>query len=108
MIGIVREVGMKEMNLRDDGDLFYWTTGGVNLPAIWVSSIYGQNNDMLSRHLKKKITYGMNEINYIKYQVHLKTIVENIKDWIKCDCYTIFNWRDLRPFLYKFVYAIIG
>lgn len=95
-----------EINLRDDGDLFYWTHAGVNLPALLVGSLYGKDISNLARTFSKERTYGMNEVNYVKYQLDWHSLKENIRDWRQCACYTIFDRKDIRPFFYKFIYSV--
>lgn len=94
-----------EINLRVDGDLFVYTTGGVNMPYLWTALSMGIPLSEPLTKLKKKRTYGMTEISYIKYlkwKKPLKVIVE----WWKTDCYSIFSWKDPLPFIYKFIYAL--
>ena len=93
-----------EANLRTDGDMFIYTTAGVNLPKLWMLLQSGENiNDFECRNNKN--IYGMIETSYLKYAnwLHPFTI---IKDWWRTDCYSIFSWKDMKPFVYKIVYAL--
>ena len=63
-----------EVNLRNDGTCYITTQAGVNMPAIWTFSSLGLDASDLSRTFKRKYTYGMNEINYLKYTFKLKHI----------------------------------
>lgn len=92
-----------ESNLRTDGDMFIYTTAGVNFPWIWMSLHLGKKTDDIE--VGNRTTYGMIEISYMKYADwrHPWTI---IRDWWQTDCYSIFSWKDMKPFFYKFIYAI--
>lgn len=90
-----------EINLRVDGDLFLYTTSGVNMPEMWTKSMLGVNDVNFSPRLKT--TYGMTEISYIKY-LDWKHPIKVLKEWWKTDCYSIFSWTDIKPFIYKFIY----
>jgi len=92
-----------EINFRTDGNLFMCTTAGVNLPHIWTSYETGKKDVAYPHTIKRK--YAMIEISYIKYSNWLKPI-QRLKEWWKTDCYSIFSWSDIKPFIYKFIYAI--
>ncbi|MBQ8530831.1 MAG: ATP-grasp domain-containing protein [Parabacteroides sp.] len=92
-----------EINLRVDGDLFVYTQSGVNMPYLWDTLNQGDSIKDEQLDIKKR-TYGMTEISYIKY-LDWKHPIEAIKDWWRTDCYSIFSWSDIKPFIYKFIYA---
>ena len=94
-----------EINLRVDGDLFVYTTGGVNMPYLWAQLSMGMPIDNSSIRLKRKRTYGMTEISYLKY-LKWNEPLKIIAEWWKTDCYSIFSWKDPLPFIYKFISAI--
>lgn len=91
-----------EINLRVDGDLFVYTQSGVNMPYCWDQLNLGNSIINLQLEVQNK-TYGMTEISYIKY-LDWKHPIEAIKDWYRTDCYSIFSWSDMKPFIYKFIY----
>ncbi len=91
-----------EINLRVDGDLFVYTQSGVNMPYYWDMLNHGKSIREEQLVVEKR-TYGMTEISYIKY-LNWNRPVEVIKDWWKTDCYSIFSWTDIKPFIYKFLY----
>lgn len=86
-----------EINLRSDGLLFFYTKSNINYPSIWVRSCYGEDCKV-SR--SSKTLFGMNEINYLKNYLSLSSI----KDFVKTDTFSLFDIKDLKPFLYKFIY----
>lgn len=93
-----------EINLRTDGDMFVYTSGGVNLPLLWVMDVTGQDISSLSQCIDRDV-YGMLEIVYIKY-FKWRYFFNGIKDWWRSDCYAIFSWKDLKPFFFKFIYYL--
>lgn len=93
-----------EVNLRVDGDLFVYTTAGVNMPALWAFMSYGMPLNGLSQSLLHERTYGMTEISFIKYFPWLHPF-RALREWMKTDCYSIWLRKDIKPFLYKFIYA---
>ena len=93
-----------EANLRTDGDMFIYTSSGINFPQLWDFRNRGIDITNLPKRIPKK-TYGMIEISYIKYFPWNKPFTA-IKEWWKTDCYSIFSWSDIKPFIYKFLYAI--
>lgn len=95
-----------EINLRVDGDLFVYTTAGVNMPAIWAAINYSENRTDLSYQITRNRTYGMTEISYLKY-LDWRHPLKNIKEWLNTDCYSIFSWKDISPFLFKLLNKLI-
>lgn len=93
-----------EINLRNDGTCYITTQAGVNIPAIWVASAYNQDTKRFSRKFVRKCTFGMNEINYLKYTLKKVGIVQTLKDIAKTHAFSLFKADDIKPFLYKFIY----
>ena len=94
-----------EVNLRNDGTCYITTQAGVNLPAIWACSALGLDSSHLSRTFKRKYTYGMNEINYIKYTFSLRHIVHCVKEISRVSAFSLIKMDDMRPVLYKIINA---
>lgn len=93
-----------EINMRNDGTSYITTQAGVNIPAIWSAIAYGINSNKFSRVFKREITYGMNEINYIKYTLKRVGIIQTFKDVFKTKAFSLWNPKDIKPFFYKFIY----
>lgn len=93
-----------EINLRSDGTMYMHTSAGVIFPQIWAEGCLFHKIEAPTQYKRKK-TFGMTEISYVKY-LDWKHPIQVIKDWWKTDCYSIFNWKDPLPFIYKFLYAI--
>ena len=91
-----------EINLRVDGDLFVYTRSGVNMPYYWDMLIHKKSIQKEQLEVENN-TYGMTEISYIKY-LDWKHPIKVLKEWWKTDCYSIFSWSDIKPFIYKFLY----
>lgn len=82
-----------EMNLRADGLLYFYTKAGINYPALWVRSCYGDN--IVLRASKKKVL-GMNEFLYL----HSYLSLESVLDFIRTDTFAFFSMKDPRPFFH--------
>lgn len=87
-----------ETNLRTDGLLFFYQAGGVNFPSIWIRSCLGL--EIGETNLKKEII-GMNEFQYLRNFVSLRSVVTNIRDFMKTDAFSILSSDDPKPFFSK-------
>lgn len=96
-----------EINLRNDGTCYITTQAGVNMPAIWAYSLLRKNTSSLPRIFKRKYTYGMNEINYIKYTFSLKSIYNCIKEISKTNAFSLIKFNDMKPVIYKVLHKMI-
>ena len=95
-----------ELNLRSDATVFISTTNGVNLPLSWYNSFKNDNNKSHSKtKYTEKITFGMAEVSYFKTKPFFNPF-RMIKTINRMNCFSIFSWSDIKPFIYKFIYAI--
>ena len=94
-----------EVNLRTDGDMFIYTKSGINFPLLWMRLSQGIPLEPEDFKIQKEQIYGMIEFSYMKY-MPWRTPWRIVSDWWKTDCYSIFSWNDIKPFFYKFIYAI--
>lgn len=99
-----RKAYFLEVNLRTDSDMFIYTAAGVNLPFLWVMDVTGNDISGLPQQVER-ITYGMTEVSFIKY-LKWPAFFQSFKEWWQTDCYSIFSWKDLRPFFFKFIYYL--
>ena len=90
-----------EINLRNDGTVYCTTQSGVNIPALWAMSALGKNISKLSLKYKRKRTYCMNEINYIKYTLMHQSGVRSISEIFKVKAFSLIKWNDMRPVFAK-------
>lgn len=90
-----------EINLRNDGTCYITTQAGVNMPALWVYSCADKDSSKLSRVFKQRYTYGMNEINYLKYTFSIKQLIQCIKEIISVKAFSLIKWDDMKPVLNK-------
>lgn len=93
-----------EINLRTDGDMFVYTKAGVNMPLLWVLDVTGHDIQCYKQQVNK-VVYGMTEISYIKY-LDKKKWWKIFGDLWRSKCFSIFNIRDVKPFIYKFIYSL--
>ena len=96
-----------EINLRNDGTCYITTQAGVNLPAIWAYSAMGLDASHLHRTFKRRYTYGMNEINYLKYTISLRHILRCMKEISKVHAFSLIKLNDMRPVLFKVINAFL-
>lgn len=90
-----------EINLRNDGTVYCTTQSGVNIPALWAKSAIGKDLSNLSLEYKRKQTYGMNEINYIKYTLTHQSCIKSISEIFKTKAFSLMKWNDMRPVFAK-------
>lgn len=95
-----------EINLRNDGTCYITTQAGVNMPAIWAFFSLGIDTTMLSRTFKRKYTYGMNEVNYLKYTFVLKHFYKCFKELLKVNAFSLIKYDDMKPVIYKVLYGV--
>lgn len=86
-----------EINLRTDGLLYFYRKAGINFPAIWVNSCYNEKVNVTPSQNK---IYGMNEFMYFRHC--LSTAV--FTDLFKTDIFSTFSIKDIKPFIYRFLY----
>jgi predicted ATP-grasp superfamily ATP-dependent carboligase len=95
-----------ELNLRSDATMFISTTNGVNLPLSWYNSFKNDNNMSQSKNkYSENITFGMAEVSYFKTKPFFNPF-KMIRTINRMNCFSIFSWSDIKPFIYKFIYAI--
>lgn len=96
-----------EINLRNDGTCYITAEAGVNMPAIWACSVMGLDSSHLSKTFKRERTYGMNEINYIKYTLSIRSLLKCLKEVSKVNVFSIIRLEDMRPFFFKIIYGLL-
>lgn len=90
-----------EINLRNDGTCYITTQAGVNMPALWVHSCMGNDSSKLSRVFKRRYTYGMNEINYLKYTFSFKRLFQCFREIANVKAFSLIKWDDMKPVISK-------
>jgi len=93
-----------EINLRNDGTCYLTTQAGVNIPAIWTAYCYGYDWHKFPITFKRDKTYGLNEINYIKYGIKKTGIIRTIKNVFKAKAFSLYKVNDVKPLIYKIIY----
>lgn len=88
-----------EINLRTDGLFYFYTEAGVNLPAIWASSCYG---NPIKLSCKKTKVFGMNEFLYLKSSLSPSSIF----DFMKTNVFSVARFNDIKPLIYKILTKI--
>ena len=90
-----------EINLRNDGTCYITTQAGVNMPALWVHSCIGKDSSRLSRVFKRRYTYGMNEVNYLKYTFTARHFFKCIREIFNVRAFSLIKWNDMNPVISK-------
>lgn len=90
-----------EVNLRTDGLLYIYTKGGINYPALWVKSCYGEEVEEVEVNIKRNVC-GMDEFLYLQESLS----ASSIKDFFKTDVFTFFSFRDPKPFIHRFLFSV--
>lgn len=93
-----------EINMRNDGTSYLTTQAGVNIPAIWTAYCYGYDWQKYPTSFKRERTYGLNEMNYIKYGIKKTGIVGTIRNVIRAKAFSLFKSNDIKPLIYKIIY----
>ena len=96
-----------EINLRNDGTCYITTQAGVNMPAIWACCALALDSAKLPRTFKRERTYGMNEINYIKYTLNLKHLIRCLREISTVKAFSLIKLNDMKPVCYKIINALI-
>lgn len=88
-----------EINMRNDGVNYLYTTSGINTPMRWVNYCCGKS-DAVDKGVCKTPTYLMQQAdltNVLHHQISLGTW---LKDLMRTRAFFVLNWRDPKPFLY--------
>lgn len=93
-----------EINMRNDGTSYLTTQAGVNIPAIWTAYCYGFDWQKYPITFKREKTYGLNEMNYIKYGIKKTGIVGTIRNMIRAKAFSLYKSDDIKPLIYKIIY----
>ena len=88
-----------EINMRNDGVNYLYTTSGVNTPMRWVNYCCGKS-DAVDKGVCKTPTFLMQQAdltNVLHHQISLGTW---LKDLMRTRAFFVLNWRDPKPFIY--------
>lgn len=88
-----------ETNFRSDATLYIFNRSNANYPALWIQESLGIQ---FFTPAPFKPSKGMNEFQYIKSFISPKSIISNMRDILSMNVFSIFSWKDPKPFLYKF------
>lgn len=89
-----------EINLRNDGNAYCVQSAGVNLPYIWCYyETFGVLPD-LKMTVDRDIWF-IPDFNDLKIALKEVGFIRWLKDFISADSHTIYNRKDIKPFLYE-------
>lgn len=94
-----------EINMRNDGNAYCVKSAGVNLPFIWCYySMFGQLPD-LPLSFSNSIRF-IPDFNDLKVTLSQKCAQKWMIDFVKAESHSIFNLKDIGPFLVEVVNQI--
>lgn len=88
-----------EINFRHDGYSYFTTTGGANLPYLYIKSVLDNRINIVDLRIKERVV-GMNEVSDFSQFVKTKrlSLLKWIYQFFTSDSHLLFNLRDISPF----------
>lgn len=90
-----------EINLRNDGTCYITTQAGVNIPSLWAANVLGMDTSNMRRSLIRPRTYGLNEVNYLKYTVRSQSLLTSFKELFSAKAFSLCKYDDIMPVMSK-------
>ena len=90
-----------EINMRNDGNAYCVKTAGVNLPYIWCYYQKFKTIPTCNLNVNKEV-YFIPDFLDMKIGVKTVGICKWIVQFFKAESHTLYNWKDMRPFLFEF------
>lgn len=90
-----------EINMRNDGNAYCVQSAGVNLPYIW--SYYQTFGELpeSSTTINKEV-YFIPDFDDLRVAMNTVGFVRWLRDFISADSHTLYNKRDMKPFIFEF------
>ena len=88
-----------EINMRNDGVNYLYTSSGANLPMRWVNYCSG-NNEAIDKGFCKTPIYLMQQADFSNVIHHQISLGKWLKDLMRTRAFFVLNLRDPKPFLY--------
>lgn len=95
-----------EINMRNDGTCYFTTQAGVNIPSLWAASVLGMDTSNMRKSLIRPRTYGMNEVNYLKYTIRSQSLLTSIKEFHTAKAFSLCKLDDMIPVFSKVLIGI--
>lgn len=86
-----------EVNLRNDGNGYAPTYGGVNLPYIWAMDAAGEDVQMLKRQIEKDFYAQVETTDYAYLKCKPYMLIKWLYDTVNTECYLVANKKDPEP-----------
>ena len=99
-----KKVYFIEINFRNGAYGYAYTKAGVNIPKLWCLDAVGLN---ISDETKKVVKHLrlMNEIADFRNVINKNVgFIKWLKEFVSTDIYMLLNIKDIKPFIYKFIY----
>lgn len=92
-----------EMNFRNGAYGYAFTKAGVNIPALWCLNIIGHDIFGVPLVIDNELTL-MDEIADFRNVIDKRIgLLKWIMQFLSTDVHLLFNKRDLKPFIYRFI-----
>lgn len=88
-----------EINMRNDGVNYLYTSTGVNTPMRWVNYC-NQKLEVVDKKNCKTPTYLMQQADFSNVLHHKISLSFWLKDLMRTRAFFVLSWRDPKPFLY--------
>lgn len=88
-----------EINMRNDGVNYLYTSSGVNTPMRWVNYCSGKFENFDKGFCKTPL-YLMQQADISNVLHHQISLTTWLKDLMRTRAFFVLNWRDPKPFLY--------
>lgn len=90
-----------EINFRNDGTCYFTTQAGVNIPSLWAASVLDMDTTHMQKSLIRSRTYGLNEVNYLKYTIRSQSLLTSLKELFSAKAFSLCKLNDMIPVFSK-------
>ena len=98
---------LNEINFRNSGNAYIYSTKGINIVYLWLLSILGIDTKKEKKYLNK-------EFYFVDEKLEVRQLLKKnigLKEWIiakkKSSSYFVKNKKDIKPYIWKYIYAIL-
>lgn len=86
-----------EINLRNDGNGYSPTFGGVNLPYLWAMDAVGEDMSQYPRIITKSFHAQVESTDFSYLKKNPTKILSWLIDTVRTECYMVANKKDIEP-----------
>ncbi|WP_100010094.1 ATP-grasp domain-containing protein [Lentibacillus sediminis] len=93
-----------EINFRNGAYGYAVTKAGVNMPELWCLDAIGKNISISKTTINKRTTLMSEFADFKNIFLKKVNIIKWFSQYITADAHLIINRKDLKPFIFKFIY----